>query len=74
MIAKEIEPKFAFSIIPEESDWSWIPNAPNISLNTDGSQLMIGDYNSTPYNNAQNPLPLDAETLTNSGNWTFDLS
>jgi hypothetical protein len=38
-----------------------------------GSQLMIGDYNPSAWNNAENPIPMVATTDSGSGNWTFAL-
>jgi hypothetical protein len=32
MIAKGVSTKFAFAIVPNETDWSWIPGAPNMTL------------------------------------------
>jgi hypothetical protein len=37
MIAKNFTTTFAFALVAEESDWSWIPNAPNVSLISYGS-------------------------------------
>lgn len=71
MNAKGIPSKFAFAVTVEEGDWDWIPGAPNVTLNTWGSQLMIGNYNATPWNNPENPLALDITTSSGSGNWTF---
>lgn len=31
MIAKGVPTKFAASLIANEIDWSWIPNAPNVT-------------------------------------------
>ena len=74
MRAKGIPLKFAFAIEAEEKDWSWIPNAPNMTLaDSQGSQLMIGDYNPARWNNVENPLPMEATTDSGSGNWTFAL-
>lgn len=74
MMAKEIPLKFAFAIEAEEKDWSWIPNAPNMTAAyAVGSQLMIGDYNPSAWNNAENPIPMEATTDSGSGNWTFAL-
>jgi len=58
MLAKNMTTTFAFAILAEESDWSWIPNAPNVSAVEYGSQLMVGNYNSTPFLNVLNPTPL----------------
>lgn len=35
---------------------------------------MIGDYDPTDWNNAENPYPLVVTTDSGSGNWTFALS
>jgi len=74
MLVKQVQTKFAFSLVPDEEDWSWIPSAPDVTTNTYGSQLMIGDYDPTPFHNVDNPLPLKVTTSSGSGNWTFDLS
>jgi hypothetical protein len=58
MLAKNMTTTFAFALLAEESDWSWIPNAPNTSTVAYGSQLMVGNYNSTPFLNPSNPTPL----------------
>jgi len=60
--------------VPEKEDWDWIPDAPDLTANEYGSQLMIGDYDATPWNNAANPLPLKVTTSSGSGNWTFNLA
>lgn len=73
MVAKGIPTKFAFALIPNETDWSWIPNAPNMSEIPYGSQLMVGNYNSSVWLNEQFPTSLDA-TATNPNNWTFAMS
>lgn len=74
MIAKQLPLKFAFAIEAEDKDWSWIPNAPNMTVSYSvGSQLMIGDYNPSAWNNAENPYPMEATTDSGSGNWTFAL-
>lgn len=73
MISKKISPTFAFAIVPDETDWSWIPGSPNITENTYGSQLMIGEYDSTPWYNVANAVPLKVTTSSGSGNWTFEL-
>jgi hypothetical protein len=73
MVAKGIPTNFAFAIVPNETDWSWIPNAPNMSQVPYGSQLMVGDYNSSVWLNSQFPTSLDA-TATNPNNWTFAMS
>ena len=31
MIAKGVPTTFAISLVPQEIDWSWIPNAPNVT-------------------------------------------
>jgi hypothetical protein len=47
MIAQGYNTTVAFSLIPTESDYSWIPNQADCS-NTSNT-LMIGDYNRTEY-------------------------
>lgn len=59
--------------MPNASDWSWIPSAPNMTDVPYGSQLMIGDYNNTEWLNTDFPTPLDV-TAANPNNWTFTLS
>jgi hypothetical protein len=31
MIAKGVSTRFAISLVPNNTDWSWIPNAPNLT-------------------------------------------
>lgn len=71
MLAKQVATKFAFAMVAEESDWGWIPNSPNVTDNAYGSQLMIGDYDPTPFLNENATEPLTVTTSSGSGNWTF---
>jgi len=73
MAAKGVTPKFGFAIVPNETEWSWNPSAPNMTDVPYGSQLMIGDYNSSIWLNDQYPTQLDA-VATNPNNWTFAMS
>jgi len=59
MFAKDMPTKFAFAIVPDDSDWSWIPNAPDTSTIEIGSQIMIGSYDPSNWQNVNNPYPLD---------------
>jgi hypothetical protein len=74
MLVKNVATSFAFSIAPDEDDWSWIPDCPDLTSNDRGSQLMIGAYDATPFVNLDNPKPLKVTTSSGSGNWTFELS
>lgn len=73
MVAKGVQSTFAISLLPNETDWNWIPGHPNLTDDEIGSQLMIGEYNATQFLNADYPTELVA-TATNPNNWTFALS
>jgi len=69
MEAKSVPTKFAFAVVPEASDWSWMTDTPDVTDKS--SALMIGDYDPSEWNNVVNPLPLEVTTSSGSGNWTF---
>lgn len=73
MIAKNVPTQFAIALVPDEEDWSWIPNCPDLSNYKVGSQMMIGDYNFKNWYNAQYPLPVDIKTKEGSAQWDHTL-
>lgn len=46
MIAKGLPTTFAIHLLPSQSDWGWIPNAPSNLSAYGGSVLQAGNYNS----------------------------
>lgn len=73
MESKQVPLTFAFALTAAENDWSWIPYAPNVTENEYGSQLMIGNYDQSPWIDLNNPKGVLLTTTGGSGNWTFDL-
>jgi len=73
MIAKGVSTKFGVALVANETDWDWIPYAPNVTLSTYQSTMMVGNYDATTFSNSDSPLPLDVTTDNGASSWTFDL-
>lgn len=74
MLAKNMPTKFAFALIADESDWSWIPNAPNTTTIEWGSQIMIGNYDPTMWiDNSTTNSTLTISTIAGAQDWKFEL-
>lgn len=62
----------AVSLVPQEVDWSWIPDAPDLTA-FPSSVMYVGDYSSEAY------VPADATLLTintsgDTDQWVFNIT
>ena len=73
MIAKGLPSTFALHLVPSESDWSWIPNAPNLTALGYTSALQVGRYNGSTYANPSNPTSLTIGSYSVDA-WVFNLT
>lgn len=69
MIAQGYDTTMAVSLLPSESDVSWIPNSANFTDTS--SSVMIGDYNRSAYINTANNQTLTL-TSADTDDWAFN--
>jgi hypothetical protein len=69
MIAQGYATSLVVSLMPTESDYSWIPNAPTLNQT---SQVIVGDYNISDF---INPTSNQLIVQTNADNmWVFNVT
>jgi hypothetical protein len=72
LIAEGVPTQLAISLVPNASDWDWIPLAPNFT-NFNTSEIVIGSFNATDYLPEANATTLNV-TSVSLYSWLFNLT